>query len=208
MERDETLKKIEELYTENLRMKGKTSAAVGWNTHESQELRFNKLTSVVEDLGSPITINDFGCGYGAHLQYLEKCGYIINQYNGYDISASMLETAKINLVSFKGKLNLLKMSKIKTKADYTFVSGTFNVRFEDNNKSWINFIKDKLEEINNFSEKGFSFNLLTTFVDYMESHLFYGDPCYWFNYCKNNFSTKVVLIHDYPLYEWTIIVRK
>lgn len=54
------------------------------------------------------------------------------------------------------------------------------------------------------SVKGFSFNLLSTYADWKENHLFYGDPTYFFDYCKRNFSKKVFLLHDYPLYEWTI----
>tara|TARA_X000001036_G_C20515973_1_gene740105 strand:+ start:334 stop:960 length:627 start_codon:yes stop_codon:yes gene_type:complete len=208
MSKNDTLKKIEDLYTANLLSKGKTSAAVGWNTNESQELRFEKLNSVIDDSSPSIRINDFGCGYGAHLQYLEKCDYRIKQYNGYDISKPMLKSANENLATFKGDLKLINSSEIITKADYTFVSGTFNVRFDDNDKAWINFIKNKLEEINCFSEKGFSFNLLTTYVDYKEPHLFYGDPCYWFNYCKKHYSKKVSLLHDYDLWEWTMIVKK
>ena len=207
MKSDLTLKKIEELYTNNLKSSGKTSAAVGWNTLESQELRFNKLTSVINEIILPVTINDYGCGYGAHLKYLEKNGYKITRYNGYDISTTMIDTAKENLSSFEGRLELYNGSEIKTPADYTFVSGTFNVRFDDDNKSWKNFIKNKLEEINHNSIKGFSFNLLSTYVDYKESHLYYRNPCYWFDYCKNNFSRNISLLHDYPLYEWTIIVK-
>jgi hypothetical protein len=33
--------------------------------------------------------------------------------------------------------------------------------------------------INHFSKKGFSFNMLSTYVDYKENHLFYGDPLFF-----------------------------
>ena len=45
-------------------------------------------------------------------------------------------------------------------------------------------------------------------VDWKEDHLYYADPLFWFNFCRNNISKKVTLLHDYPLWEWTICVTK
>jgi len=42
----------------------------------------------------------------------------------------------------------------------------------------------------------------------MREDLYYADPCFIFDYCKRNFSRNVALLHDYELYEFTIIVRK
>ena len=120
----------------------------------------------------------------------------------------MLSKSKERLKDFKGDFKLINSSKISTLADFTFVSGTFNVRFESTYDQWKKFIEETLHMINESSSLGFSFNLLSKYVDWQVPHLFYGDPCYWFDYCKVNFSKQVSLIHDYPLYEWTILVRK
>jgi hypothetical protein len=37
--------------------------------------------------------------------------------------------------------------------------------------------------------------------------LFYADPLFLFDYCKTRFSKAVALLHDYPLYEFTVLVR-
>jgi hypothetical protein len=42
----------------------------------------------------------------------------------------------------------------------------------------------------------------------MRDDLYYADPLFFFDYCKTRFSRFVTLIHDYPLYEFTILVRK
>ena len=44
-------------------------------------------------------------------------------------------------------------------------------------------------------------------VDRREARLFYADPVDTFEYCRNRFSRHVALLHDYPLYEFTILVR-
>ena len=205
---DDTLNKISSLYSENLSKHGEQSQAVGWPTSDSQELRFQKLTNQLVADEADFSVNDYGCGYGAHLDYLIQKQYSVSTYNGYDLSEEMLIKSKDRLKGFGGDLNLINSSRISIPADFTFVSGTFNVRFDSPDEEWKKFIKDALAMISEFSNLGFSFNLLSKYVDWEEPHLFYGDPCYWFDYCKKNFSRQVSLLHDYPLYEWTILVRK
>lgn len=204
---NDQLKKVGEMYSKNIKDIGQKSSAVGWNTSDCQSLRFDKLTSYIID--KSYSVNDYGCGFGSHLKYLTNdLGHDVQVYNGYDISEEMLESAKIYLDYYKGDLLLKKQSIIDTEADYSFVSGTFNVRFESSEKLWEDFIKKKLVEINLHSTKGFSFNMLTSYADWEEPHLYYGNPNYWFDYCKKNFSKKVSLLHDYDLWEWTITVIK
>lgn len=38
--------------------------------------------------------------------------------------------------------------------------------------------------------------------------LFYGDPLFYFDYCKRNQSRDVALLHKYGLYDFTILIRK
>jgi len=38
--------------------------------------------------------------------------------------------------------------------------------------------------------------------------LYFGDPLLYFDFCKRNFSRNVALLHDYGLYDFTILVRK
>jgi SAM-dependent methyltransferase len=185
---DDTLDKISNLYSGKLSEHGDQSKAVGWPTADSQELRFEKLTQVIPEMNNPFSVNDYGCGYGAHLDYLLQEKYSVSGYNGYDLSEEMLNKSKERLKGFKGNLNLINSSKISTPADFTFVSGTFNVRFESTYDEWKKFIEGTLIMINKSSKLGFSFNLLSKYVDWEEPHLFYGDP--------------------YPLFEWTILVRK
>jgi hypothetical protein len=72
------------------------------------------------------------------------------------------------------------------------------------------YILETLEKINALSVKGFSFNILTSYSDkeYMKDNLFYADPLFFFDYCKKNFSKNVSLLHDYDLYEFTLLIKK
>lgn len=205
----ETFEKVAALYDGNFKDTGLKSTSVGWPTPESHELRFDKLTSVINDSETYFSINDFGCGYGALLQYLiNNRNFKVSEFNGYDISKEMLKGARRNLNSYNLQVNLYNDERIFTKADYTFVSGTYNVKCNESDESWKAYIHGSLENINAVSEKGFAFNLLSKYVDWEKDHLFYGDPLYWFDHCKKYYSKHVSLLHDYPLFEWTIIVKK
>jgi SAM-dependent methyltransferase len=199
------LTKIEQLYTENLEKFGLDSKSVGWSTPESQKLRFHKLLSMV-DTSQPFTINELGCGYGELFNYAQEYRYPMTQYRGYDISQKMLDAGKQYVQSENALWRL--GATINEMADYTTTSGIFNVKFDHQQDSWENYIKHTLKNMFEHSSKAISFNLLTKYVDFEAENLYYADPTYFFDYCKKNISRYVNLLHDYNLYEWTIVVFK
>jgi hypothetical protein len=52
--------------------------------------------------------------------------------------------------------------------------------------------------------------MLTSYSDpeRMRPELYYGDPRFFFDRCKRDYTRNVALLHDYDLYEFTIIARK
>jgi hypothetical protein len=95
-------------------------------------------------------------------------------------------------------------------ADYSVTSGIFNLKPECSEAEWLSHILKTIEVMNRNSLKGFAFNMLTKYSDkeYMRKDLYYADPCFFFDYCKRNFSRNVALLHDYEEYDFTILVRK
>lgn len=203
---DKTLDRVGEWYSNALKEHGTDARGVGWTNKERHQLRFKQLSQVCIDEQAPFTVNDLGCGYGALYDYLQKEGKLVSSYNGYDISQDMLDSTKDRLPS--DHVTLYHDKVLKTKADYSFASGIFNVRFDTTEQKWESYIKDTLKNMNDYSEKGFSFNMLTSNVDWKEDNLYYADPCYFFKFCQKNFSRKIALLHDTELYEWTMVVRK
>ena len=200
------LEEVKALYTDNIQKHGASSQSVGWNTKDCQNLRFEKLLSMV-DKSDTFTMNELGCGYGALIDYMDEFNFRCSTYTGLDISEEMISQA-LTLHSEKDHVSFLQSDHVSEIADYSVASGIFNVCFESSKEKWEKHILDTLTNLNECSKKGFSFNLLTSYVDYEESHLYYGAPCFFFDFCKKNFSKKVTLIHDYPLWEWTITVLK
>ncbi|RAP27578.1 SAM-dependent methyltransferase [Candidatus Marinamargulisbacteria bacterium SCGC AG-333-B06] len=199
------LEKVKNLYSDNIKKHGVSSKSVGWNTKECQNLRFKQLLSMINKQNKSFTLNELGCGYGALITYMAENNFQFSNYTGVDISNEMIEQGK-KLHNEISNIEFLQSDHVSTSADYSVASGIFNVRFESTKEQWEKHILETLSNLNEFSIKGFSFNVLTSYVDYEEAHLYYGNPCFFFDYCKKNFSKKVTLIHDYPLWEWTITV--
>jgi len=198
------LSQVQQYYDDKIRTHGPTARGVDWKSPESQELRFAQLLKLI-DHDQPFAINDFGCGYGALVDYLEKSGSQF-QYVGFDISPEMLAKAgelhpHADFVNDRDRL---------PPADYTVASGIFNVRLQTSDDEWKKYMLDVLDTMNSLSVKGFAFNALTKYSDaeFMRPDLYYADPLFFFDHCKTRYSKYAALLHDYPLYEFTIIVRK
>lgn len=202
------LEKIDQYYSSKIVENGSTSTGVDWNSQESHYLRFKQLTSLLPIRDKSFSLLDYGCGYGALIDYLVLNSIERFTYFGYDISLEMIREAylKFNDTSYLFGNELPK----NTHFDYTIANGIFNVKLDTSNEDWLSYILKTLTEINELSEKGFSFNILTSYSDkeFMKDYLYYADPLFLFDYCKKHFSKYVSLIHDYPLYEFSIIVKK
>ena len=196
---------IEALYTSNVREHGVDSRSVGWPDPELQVLRFEKLAYLIDADGytGSVTVNDFGCGYGAMFGFLAaRLGPRLAEYRGYDISGEMLTAARQHVDD--PRATFFNRAHLDRDADYTFVSGTFNVRSQASDDDWGAFVKDTLRALAARSRRGFAFNLLSSYVDWRKEDLFYADPAEYFSYCRA-VCRFVTLLHDYPLYEWTIV---
>jgi SAM-dependent methyltransferase len=194
-------------YTSKLEQHGTTARGVDWNGEVSQTLRFDQLLRIVDGAGR-FSINDLGCGYGALLDYLDSRGFEVD-YTGIDVSAEM---ARAGARRYEGRadVNFICAADLHREADYSVASGIFNVRLEWPDAEWKNYIETTLDLLNAASRRGFSFNCLTSYSDApkMRDELYYADPCALFDLCKRRYSKNVALLHDYGLYEFTILVRK
>ncbi|HCF28138.1 MAG TPA: SAM-dependent methyltransferase, partial [Cyanobacteria bacterium UBA11049] len=95
-------------------------------------------------------------------------------------------------------------------ADYTIACGLLSLKLDNSVEQWEKYVLQLLDKLWSLSKNGLAFNSLTKYSDsqLMRPDLYYPDPCFLFDYCKTRFSRNVALLHDYGLYEFTILVRK
>lgn len=201
------LSEVAGYYSEKLAQHGETPLGVDWNGEESQNLRFAQLCKIVVQ-HDDFSLNDIGCGYGALYDFL-AARFKSFSYVGVDISEDMIRAATKR---HKGYLcaRFVVSDEPDEPADYSIASGIFNVRLKCPDTEWLNYIEGTLDVINRTSRRGFAFNCLTLYSDEdkMRDYLYYADPCRLFDLCKRRYSRQVALLHDYGLYEFTILVRK
>lgn len=201
------LAEVGQYYTEKLTRYGASAQGVDWNGAESQRLRFDQLLRVCEDR-QECSLNDIGCGYGALFDHLAALGRQCD-YLGVDISPAMIAKAE-ELHRGRPGCRFLGGERADRIADYAVASGIFNVKLSAPREAWRQHVLRALEAIDAGSRRGFAFNCLTRYSDaaLMQDYLFYADPCELFDFCKTRFSRNVALLHDYGLYEFTLVVRK
>jgi ubiquinone/menaquinone biosynthesis C-methylase UbiE len=203
----EILGSVEQYYSSKIRTHGAVPQGVDWKDRDSQFLRFEQLLKI-KRLDSDYSLNDIGCGFGTLAEVLQRSGKTF-RYQGSDISPQMLEAAQSQ---FQRMPNIRFFSRTHElpQSDYSVASGIFNVRLQHSTEAWESYIDSVLVEMDRLSTKGFAFNMLTKYSDpdRMRTDLYYADPGYYFDLCKRRFSKNVALLHDYDLYEFTVLVRK
>jgi SAM-dependent methyltransferase len=207
MARSALLNDVRDYYSAKVREHGPTPRGVDWNSAQSQEVRFAQLLKVV-DVNNPGVIGDYGCGYGGLLDYLSR-GNIAAAYKGFDISAAMLAEARRRHDGHPSAV-FTNEERDLAGADFILASGIFNVRLKTPAADWQAYVLDTIDRLAELSSRGFAFNCLTSYsdADRMRADLHYADPCELFDHCKRRYARNVALLHDYELYEFTILVRK
>lgn len=132
----------------------------------------------IVNAADPFSINDLGCGYGALLDYLDARGFKTD-YTGIDVSPEMVRAAALR---FEGRANadFICAARIDREADYSVASG----------------IRCQAIKREATATRG---------IQHVERRF---DVSALFDLCKRRYSKSVALLHDYGLYEFTILVRK
>lgn len=207
MEKIPNLDQVKSYFDRRIQEHGASPRGSDWNSEASQNLRFDQLLRVIDGEG-PFSLLDYGCGYGALADYLAEQGYQVDYY-GFDILDSAIETAREVHGGKAGRTFFTDEASLPV-CDYTVASGIFNFRGDRSFEEWTEYVVSVLQAFDRLSRRGFSSNFLTKYsdADKMREDLYYADPLFLFDYCKRHFSRNVALLHDYELYDFTILVRK
>lgn len=200
------LDQVKSYFDKRIREHGASPRGSDWNSDTSQNLRFDQLLKVIDSRS--FSILDYGCGYGALADYLVTLELDADYY-GFDILESAIEVAKTAHAGTPRRTFSSDKSQLLV-CDYVVASGIFNFRGEQSFERWTEYVISVLHDFDRLGQRGFSSNFLTKYsdADKMRPDLYYADPTFLFDYCKRNFSRNVALLHDYALYDFTILVRK
>lgn len=201
---------VARIYGRRLDQCGATAKGVFWRGEEWQELRFERLACIFEPSDASkggITINDFGCGYGAFFDFLADQPVMSDSnYYGYDIVQEMIAACRDRITDPRAKF-IRKMWATKT-ADYSFACGTYNMHGNANEDDWRGYVEDSLKQLWGKTNKAMAFNMLRRNSDDQYPGLYYIDPEDMRQFLIKNFSDNVEVFDETPLPDVTFFVRK
>ena len=201
------LGRVSAYYGRKLADHGPVPQGVDWNSAESQTLRFSQLVKLLPGAPERFKVIDLGCGYGALADYLLALGRQFD-YTGCDINKDMVRTAR-ELHQAAANCSFVSDPTLLEPADFAVASGIFNVKMDVPAPDWKAYVNYTLDVLAGLGARGFAFNILTGYSDpeRMRPDLYYADPCDMLDYCVRRFSRQVAVLHDYGLYEFTVLVR-
>jgi SAM-dependent methyltransferase len=200
--------KVRDYYSGTIERHGPTPLGVDWPNAASQYLRFVQLLKVC-DFGRPFSLNDFGCGYGALLEYLAmRHSEAEIAYRGIDISASMIAVARERWAGHR-RAEFVVGSRCGRIADYSLASGTFNVRLGHPVTAWETDIEAILSNLHAGSRIGFAVNFMLPHDDKAaEDELYRSPPARWVAFCRQELDCSVRVLRGYGLREFTLLIRR
>jgi SAM-dependent methyltransferase len=203
---DDLVRPVVDYYAARFDAFGPTAAGVDWNGEKSQALRFEQLMKLHTG-DAAFTINDFGCGYGALAGYLQS-RFRNFSYSGFDLAPAMLGHAR-DAYRDDQRIAFVDSEADLRPSSYTVASGVFHVRLGAGDE-WRAYVLETLDRLWELSIAGMAFNLLTSYSDpeLMRRDLWYANPAEIFDHCKRRYSKEVALLHDYGIYEFTMLVRR
>jgi SAM-dependent methyltransferase len=195
-------KDVVKRYAERITRLGPVVQALGWRNEAQQNLRFEVFADLI-DFSSPLSVLDIGCGFGDFYKFLLNKKQDI-KYIGCDISPHVVEIAGSQNKGGSFEVRDISIEPYSEgEFDYVCMSGIFNFRINDN----IKYLNETIISAFKFSRQGIIFNLTTDLVDYQSPELFYYNPEEVFGLCRK-LSRSIIMRHDYPLYEFTVLVKK
>jgi len=199
-EKDKQL--INERYNQRFDNYGVDIKTLASGNIKRQKIRYNVITQV--GITNNSTVLDIGCGFADYYDYLKQKGIHI-KYTGYDINSNFIKICKERYPEASFETTDIQNITQTNKHDYVISSQVFNNKLVkgDNEEIIRNVIKKSYEICN----KGVAIDMLTKYVDFMEDGLYYYSPEEIFKFCKT-LTKRVLLRHDYPLYEFMVYLYK
>jgi SAM-dependent methyltransferase len=206
-------KVLKEHYESCLKNHGPSAKGMDWPNQEDLDKRFKVLSEIIEytsESKSKIDILDLGCGIGLYVEYLKKQGILDSiNYTGVDISPIMIENAQKLYPDYKFDVkDIIVDGLIENCTDYVIMNGLFTEKREMTNEEMFTFFSQMINQVYKACRKGFSFNVMSSHVDWQRDDLFHLELDKLVSYLTQNYNRNIVIRMDYGLYEYVVYVKK
>ncbi len=200
--RDQDKEWIINRYMDRFKQFGVDIKTLASGNKERQLIRFKVFTEIGDLNGSSIL--DVGCGFADFYQYLKDQRIQVN-YTGIDICPAFIEVSQERFPEAEFAVKDIQAEDFGRSFDYVISSQTFNNRLEAGENMRV--MKDVFKKAYAISKIAVAIDVVSSYVDFKEDHLFYYSPEEIFRYCKS-LTKRVILRHDYPLFEFMVCLYK
>jgi len=166
--------------------------ALAWHDAERMQRRFDIFAGLIMDIPEdrPISVNDHGCGYGAMFDSFRTLRALRHgRYYGYDISPEMIAEARKRIRDPRAEFFVSHVAE--NEADYSFVSGTWNMKMWATDAEWRDFVYENLRDLWSQTRVALGFNMLSIDNPYREETLYYADPAHMLDFCRRELTVNV-----------------
>lgn len=196
--------KVIAYFQKHVEEKGFGAEGMDWKNQQTQDLRFHVINRYIDFDDGP-SILDVGCGAGAYYPFTraQDRGFT---YTGLDIVPEMV--AHVQSEFPEAKCFLGSIFEYDDVHDYAIASGTYNARLDSVGDDWQEYVFRSLTRMVDLCTKGVIINFMSPYVDYSYDRLYYPKFDELCRFIIANIGRDFVIDHDYPLYEFTLFVRK
>jgi len=170
---------------------GLSPKGVFWQNSGTQNSRFETLIKAIikSDIGGKISLTDYGCGYGEFYNFIKNKSFMEkSKFIGYDIVDTFIDAAKLKFPQAEWVCS----DQISLKTDYVFISGTFNMAFDNSIHEWETLLENQLEKCFSYTEKVLAFNLLYSEKSKIEEGLYYTEINKIFDFCSQKLGETII----------------
>ncbi len=191
------------LYSERLRRLGRSHRTVGWGSAADQELRFEQLFRGTDPRGGRVL--DLGCGLGDLVPFLDARTGGDYEYLGVDLAPDLVVAAEDAYGGPRRRFVVGDIGDLVLAESFSHVvcSGALSFRIVDNEAVARRTIAAAFQRADVLT----AFNFLTSYADFQLEKNFHYSPEEMFRYART-LTPRVALYHDYPLWEFTLQLRR
>src|SRR5262249_4579945 len=154
-------------------------------------------------VGERVSLLDVGCGFGGLLDHAERKGVSLD-YTGIDIVPAMIDHGRENHPQAK----LVRASIFEFDPghsfDYVVCNDVLTEKLDVYIMVFDEFVRRTVCRMFELCKRGIAFNLMTTQVNFTAPNLFYKNPLEMIAFCIAELSSKFVVDHSYPHFDYTM----
>lgn len=206
---DRISSKLQAHYQSTFQAHGMTSKGVDWGDDAAKlELRYSKMLAVIrENASTNPGLLDVGCGYGGLYEYATNHSIKLD-YTGVDVAKNMIDQALAVHKNAKFIHSDILDSSFEGEYEFVVCNGILTQKLDVPALEMDQFAAKLIRKMFNTCKIGMAFNVMSTKVNFFSNNLYYRNPSEVLAWCMSELSSKVMLDHSYPLYEYTVYIYK